>query len=119
MHESDSIMKEHLVNRLNELDKQSVEKTTELLFQRKRIAELEKFKLEFNQTLGSEQAARKELELKSSAEIAVIKKRNSKLSKQSRVLREALSEMTSFFEQLDSNPENKTPNEAGLLDRMS
>jgi hypothetical protein len=48
MHESDLIMKEHLVSRMNELDKQGVEKTTEILFQRKKIAELERFKLEFN-----------------------------------------------------------------------
>ena len=97
MHESDSSIKEHLISRMNELDKQVMEKTTELLFQKKKIGELEKFKREFDQTLGHEQAARKELKLKSSAEIGIIKKRNSKLNRQNMVLKEALSEMTSFF----------------------
>lgn len=54
MHESDSSIKEHLISRMNELDKQVMEKTTELLFQKKKIGELEKFKREFDQTLGHE-----------------------------------------------------------------
>ena len=102
MHESDSSMKEHLVNRMNELDKQSIEKTTELLFNKKKISELEKFKREFDQILGNEKAARRELELKTSAEMSIFKKRNSKLSKQNKVLKEALSEMTNFFQQLST-----------------
>ena len=48
MHESDSSIKEHLITRMNELDKQVMEKTTELLFQKKKNGELEKFKREFN-----------------------------------------------------------------------
>ena len=61
MHESDLGVKEHLISRMNELDKQVMEKTTELLFQKKKIGELEKFKRDFDQTLQQEQAARKEL----------------------------------------------------------
>ena len=52
MHESDLSIKEHLITRMNELDKNVMEKTTELLFQKKKIGELEKFKREFEQTLG-------------------------------------------------------------------
>jgi len=61
---------------------------------------LEKFKREFDQTFSNEQAARKELELKSTAELSIYKKRNSKLSSQNKVLKEALSEMTNFFSQV-------------------
>ena len=44
MHESDASIKEHLISRMNELDKSVMEKSTELLFQRKKICELETFK---------------------------------------------------------------------------
>ena len=107
MHESDSSIKEHLISRMNELDKQVMEKTTELLFQKKKIGELEKFKREFDQTFSNEQAARKELELKSTAELSIYKKRNSKLSNQNKVLKEALSEMTNFFSQVQANSDNE------------
>ena len=79
MHESDASIKEHLISRMNELDKSVMEKTTELLFQKKKIGELETFKREFDQTLNAELNSRKELEVKSSAEISLFKKRNSKL----------------------------------------
>ena len=52
MHESDMSIKEHLISRMNELDKQVMEKTTELLFTKKKIGELETFKREFDETLG-------------------------------------------------------------------
>lgn len=51
MHESDASIKEHLISRMNELDKQVMEKSTELLFNRKKICELETFKRQFDQTL--------------------------------------------------------------------
>ena len=54
MHESDLGVKEHLISRMNELDKSVMEKTTELLFQKKKIGELEKFKRELDQTLQQE-----------------------------------------------------------------
>ena len=47
-----------------------MEKTTELLFQKKKIGELEKFKREFDSTLSQEQAARKDLEVKTTTEIS-------------------------------------------------
>ena len=98
MHQSDSSIKEHLISRMNELDKHVMEKTTELLFQKKKIGELEKFKREFDQKLSNEMVARKELELKTTAEMSIFTKRNKKLSKQNKILKEALSEMTSFFQ---------------------
>ena len=103
MHESDLSIKEHLISRMNELDKQVMEKATELLFQKRKIGDLEKFKREFDSTLSQEQSSRKELELKTSAEISIFKKRNSKLQKQNKVLKEALGEMTNFFQQVDSS----------------
>lgn len=81
MHQSDSSIKEHLISRMNELDKHVMEKTTELLFQKKKIGELEKFKREFDQKLSNEMVARKELELKTTAEMSIFTKRNKKLSK--------------------------------------
>jgi len=52
MHESDLSIKEHLITRMNELDKQVMEKATELLFQKRKIGDLEKFKREFDSTLS-------------------------------------------------------------------
>lgn len=64
--------------------------------------------------------ARKELELKTTAEMAIFTKRNSRLSKQNKVLKEALGEMTSFFQQVDSDQSRPNPNQVeskgGLLD---
>ena len=62
--------------------------------------------------------------MKSSAEIAIFKKRNSKLSRQNSVLKEALGEMTNFFKQvdssgaLDSTITSSTP-KVGLLDDVN
>jgi prefoldin subunit 5 len=52
--------------------------------------------------LNTEIVAGKELKLKSDAEISIYKKRNHKLSRENKVMRAALKEMTSFFEQVSS-----------------
>ena len=44
MHQSDLTMKEFLIKKTNELEKEVMEKTTELLFQKKKSSELEQFK---------------------------------------------------------------------------
>ena len=51
--------------------------------------------------MNNEIAQRKEIEVKSNAELALFKKRNHKLSKQNKVLKGALGEMTRFFQALD------------------
>jgi hypothetical protein len=48
MHASDSGIKEYLTKRLSESEQLVVEKTTELLFIKKRAGELEDFKHEFD-----------------------------------------------------------------------
>lgn len=40
MHQSDLKIKDHLIKKLNELESQTVEKSTELLFEKKRVKEL-------------------------------------------------------------------------------
>jgi hypothetical protein len=44
IHQSDSNVKEHLIQKMNELDKLAVEKGTELLFEKRRVQELEEDK---------------------------------------------------------------------------
>jgi hypothetical protein len=44
MHQSDSAIKEYLTKRLSESEQLTVEKTTELLYVKKRAGELEEFK---------------------------------------------------------------------------
>lgn len=71
MHQSDSTIKEYLTKRLNEQEQQIVERTTELLFVKKKAGELEQYKHEFDQTLNAEIAARRELKIKTDAELDV------------------------------------------------
>ena len=119
MHQSDASVKEHLITSMNDLDKQVMEKTAELLFQKQKIADLEKFKKEFQNNLNVEVSQRKELEVKSNAEISVYKKRNTKLSRQNKVLKNALNEMTRFFSALDLEQKTEVDqvNTVGLLDK--
>ena len=58
---------------------------------------MEQFKQEFDATLNAEKNARKELIVKTSAEIKVYKQKNKKLSSHNKVLKAAISEMTNFF----------------------
>ena len=102
MHQSDSTIKEYLTKRLSEQEQSIIEKTTELLFIKKKVGDLEQFKNEFDSTLNAEVAARRELKVKTDAELEVYKKRNHKLSKENKVMRAAIKEMTCFFEQVDS-----------------
>ena len=73
MHQSDHTIKEHLITKMNELDKQLMAKTTELLFQTRKASELESFKKEFDAELSAEKNARKELQVKTSAEMKIYK----------------------------------------------
>lgn len=98
MHQSDSAIKEYLTKRLSESEQLIVEKTTELLFIKKRAGELEDFQREFDSKLNAEVVAAKELKLKTDAEVDMYKKRNHKLSRENKVMRGALKEMTQFFD---------------------
>ena len=102
MHQSDSTIKEHLITKMNELDKQVMEKTTELLFQKKKASELEAWKQEYDVQLNAEINARKELDVKSQAEIRLYKSKNKHLKNQNKVLKAAIQDMTRFFQQMDS-----------------
>ena len=55
--------------------------------------------------MNAEINARKELEVKTSAELKVFKQKNKKLSSHNKVLKAAISEMTRFFQQLDQQNE--------------
>ena len=113
MHQSDSTIKEHLITKMNELDKQVMEKTTELLFQKKKASELEAWKQEYDVQLNAEINARKELDVKSQAEIRLYKSKNKHLKNQNKVLKAAIQDMTRFFQQMDSKAAGapQTPSE--------
>jgi len=49
IHSSDSTVKEHLIQKMNELDKINMERSTELLFEKKRAQELEIEKRDFDE----------------------------------------------------------------------
>ena len=49
MHQSDSSVKEHLIDRINEQDKVIMEKGAELLFAKKKIQEMLNDKIEVDQ----------------------------------------------------------------------
>ena len=51
IHQSDSSVKEHLIQRINELDKLCMEKSTELLFQKRRVQELAEEKADFDEIM--------------------------------------------------------------------
>ena len=82
---------------MNELDKQVMEKTTELLFQKKKASELEAWKEEYDVVLNAEINARKELDVKTQAEIRLYKSKNKHLKNQNKVLKAAIQDMTRFF----------------------
>ncbi len=48
MHGSDSAVKEHLIQKMNDLEKQFMERSTELLFEKRRAQELSEEKREFD-----------------------------------------------------------------------
>ena len=102
MHASDSTIKEYLTKRLSESEQLVVEKTTELLFVKKRAGELEEFKHDFDSTLNAEVVARKELQVRTDAEIDMYKKRNHKLSRENKAMRVALKELSQFFESVQA-----------------
>ena len=105
-HQSDLGVKEHLITRMNDLDKQVMEKSTELLFQKRRVGELTMFKQEFDQVFNAEKNQRKELELRSNAEILAHRKRNQKLLRQNRILKSTLRDFTVFFQNLEEGKQD-------------
>ena len=48
MHQSDICIKEHLQNKMNDVDKVNMERSTELLFAKRRMQELEDEKQEYD-----------------------------------------------------------------------
>lgn len=62
MHQSDSSVKEHLIQRVNEQEKINMERATEALFLKKRVQELLNDKVEVDQV--REQCSKEAIEMK-------------------------------------------------------
>ena len=62
MHQSDSSVKEHLIQRVNEQEKINMERATEVLFLKKRVQELLNDKVEVDQV--REQCSKEAIEMK-------------------------------------------------------
>lgn len=56
IHSSDSNIKEHLIQKMNELDKLNMERSTELLFEKRRVQELSEEKRDFDKRFEDAQS---------------------------------------------------------------
>lgn len=73
IHQSDSSIKEHLIARVNELDKITMERSTELLFSKRQIQELQEAKSSFDCRMESVSNELNQYRTKTQSEIGNLK----------------------------------------------
>ena len=73
IHQSDSSVKEHLISRVNELEKLSMERSTELVFARRSVSNLAEEKLLLDERATAAQKELTDYKTKSKREMRVLK----------------------------------------------
>ena len=84
IHSSDSKVKEHLIERINELDRLHMEKSAELLFEKKRAQELAEEKREFDTKYDSQQQEIDQFKKKVNKEVKALRDKVTSLSLQNK-----------------------------------
>ncbi|TNV83639.1 hypothetical protein FGO68_gene2577 [Halteria grandinella] len=97
MHQSDSGVKEHLLERVNDLEKINMERSTELIYIRRTLQELQDERGFWSSQ--SEEAAYqvKEVKLKCKKDVQLLKEHTRKLSDENKTMQRALLNMQNFF----------------------
>eukprot|EP00347_Sterkiella_histriomuscorum_P018982 403343421 len=75
IHSSDSAVKEHLIQKINELDKLFMERSTELLFEKRKVQELAEEKKEFDQKFETSQVEINSFKTKVSKEVKTLERK--------------------------------------------
>ncbi|CDW79000.1 UNKNOWN [Stylonychia lemnae] len=101
IHSSDSTVKEHLIQKMNELDKLNMERTTELLFEKKKAQELESEKKEFDEKFEKSQKELNDFKQKVSREVKVLRERVGKLTDENVIYQKTIEEMKIFFNKVN------------------
>ena len=98
MRESDSSIKEHLIERVNDLEKVNMERSTELLFAKRTMQQLIDEKSLFDSQTEVIQRDLIETKKRYKREIKVLKEHAAKLSEENACLSQAMRSMRNFFE---------------------
>ncbi len=100
LHQSDANVKEHLIERVNELEKISMERSTELLFTRRTLSQLseEKAQLDLKATLAQKELG--DQKAKSKRETKLLKEHVQRLNDENLTMTGAIENMRRFFEKV-------------------
>lgn len=101
IHTSDSKIKEHLIQKMNELDKANMERSTELLFEKRRAQELAEEKKEFDDKMEKCQKEFHDFKSKVQREVKILKERVGRLSEENVNYQKTIDEMKVFFNKVN------------------
>ena len=100
MHQNNAKVKTHLIQRVNELDKSHIEKSTELLFTKRQLQSLESEKSHYDTRW---EAQKKEVEVyreRVGREGRVLRERVGRLTEENLRYQKAIEDMKKFFDKL-------------------
>ena len=100
LHQSDANVKEHLIERVNDLEKINLERSTELLFTRRTLSQLtdEKTQVDARATLAQRELT--EYKAKNKRETRMLKEHVQRLNEDNIALNSAIEGMRRFFEKV-------------------
>lgn len=101
IHSSDSAVKEHLIQKINELDKLYMERSTELLFEKKRVQELTEEKKDFDEKFENSQRELNDFKTKVHKEVKVLRDKVDKLTEANLSYQKTIEEMRRFFNKVN------------------
>lgn len=100
MHQSDRGIKEHLIGKLNDLEKNCVEKGMELMFEKKRVRELTEEKDQYADMLEKAEKEVKEYKTKMSKEVKGMRENVNNLGEENQAYKKVIEEMSIFFRKI-------------------
>jgi len=103
IHQSDSSVKEHLIARVNDLEKLSMERSTELVFARRSVAQLTDEKLQLDESASRAIKDLTDYKTKSKREMRVLKDHIQKVTQENSYLVQAIESLKSFFDKLNQD----------------
>ena len=100
VHRSDKNIKEHLIVKMNELEKTCVEKTTEMLFEKRRNMEMreEMQRAELEQSQMKKEIV--EYRNQVAKELKIMKRNGSRLSQENEAYKKVIEEMSIYFKKI-------------------
>lgn len=102
IHQSDLQVKEHLIAKMNELDKQNVERVSDMLYEKRRVQELLQDKQQYDEKMARIQKEVHEFKTRNSKEVKQLREVSSRLTEENNAYKKVVDDLKMFFNKVNT-----------------